>query len=407
MYRQTKGIIEVATIRTLAAGKRTAKRFQVQIRVRGYRPHNVIYSTTDGWTLKAVRDEAAEIEEAMRQGRWDGVEANTNPLNMTISDACDEYLRLRTAVKIERQRGCNNTGDKELQRIERLKLEFGQYTFRTLSKPVLRRWGDERLADGLKWSTVRNDLAILSAVIKWWQKHRELKLPNGNPARPLLHKSDDELFEKNKMRESEIIPVDDLRKLFKACKEHSNPRLYQIVRLAFETGMRKSEVRQIELSNIDLKNRYLYLPYTKTGKPRYVALTAAAVKLLDKAINHPEPPRGDSSLLFPATDRRARKKNQGYQFDAAWYEALKRAGLYDDSKPKGYKTKYRFHYLRHTKITEMAELGVPLEQRMLQAGHTTTKTALKYAHVEKPKALLNVFLASEKAGHLDGMFSED
>ncbi|MBF0446533.1 MAG: hypothetical protein HQL68_13205 [Magnetococcales bacterium] len=45
---------------------------------------------------------------------------------------------------------------------------------------------------------------------------------------------------------------DEEERLLAACKENSNPILHWVVIIAFETGMRKSEILTIERNQVDL-----------------------------------------------------------------------------------------------------------------------------------------------------------
>lgn len=48
---------------------------------------------------------------------------------------------------------------------------------------------------------------------------------------------------------------------------------------------------------------------------------------------------------------------------------------------------YTSHSFRHTKITELADAGLPTKTMQLYVGHSDAATTLKYIHVDEGEAL--------------------
>lgn len=140
-------------------------------------------------------------------------------------------------------------------------------------------------------------------------------------------------------------------------REHLRP----VVVIALNTGMRRSEILSLRWEQIDFSRDSIHLLRTKSGKPRTVPMNTVVREVLSvmKGIN-------DSECVFvnprtgkPLTDI----KN-------AFKAALKEAGI------EG----LRFHDLRHTAGTRMADAGVPIAVIADILGHKDIRTTMRYVH---------------------------
>jgi integrase len=168
--------------------------------------------------------------------------------------------------------------------------------------------------------------------------------------------------------------------LLAACE--SNPLLRAVVSLALHTALRKNEIRTLHWSQIDLMQRTLTVGRTKTegGSGRVIPLNSVAYAALVRwASRFPEAKPGD--YLFPSCEAAGieREHPDVERIDAsrpikswrsAWRRARKDAGL-----------NIRFHDLRHTCITKLAE-GQASEQTLMSiAGHLSAKMLEHYSHI--------------------------
>ena len=127
--------------------------------------------------------------------------------------------------------------------------------------------------------------------------------------------------------------------------------------LAFNTGMRRSEILGLTRRSVDWDNRMVTLEETKNGQKRHVFLNEAALAALRSL-----PPRLDSPRLFPF--KRA-------AVTMALRRILKRAGIED----------FRLHDARHTFASYQAMAG--LQPRALQEllGHKDARMTMRYSHL--------------------------
>jgi integrase len=129
-------------------------------------------------------------------------------------------------------------------------------------------------------------------------------------------------------------------------------RLKAAIMMAFLTGLRKSEIRNLEWPNVDLIEGTFRL-IGKGNKEAELPLSSAAVSLLSSI------PRGASSKVFDMTN-----------FRREWKATKKAANL----------NAFRFHDLRHAFATLLDEMGAPIQHIQRGLRHSDVSTTSIYAH---------------------------
>ncbi|MEW6648522.1 MAG: site-specific integrase [Pseudomonadota bacterium] len=313
-----------------------------------------------GWptTVKTFRRErdaqdwARRIEDEMIRGIY----IHRAPAEkMTVAEALDRYLREVTPTKRP------STQKNERKKAKNLLEYLGKYGLVAVTPQLVAQYRDTRLSEGRADNTVRLELALLShlytTAIREWDVGLTFN-PVGNIRKPSPGQG----------RERRLEP-DEEKRLIEACTRASNPMLGWIVRLALETGMRAGEIVGLRRKHVDLHQRYVLLPETKNGTPRTVPLTREATRILSEAASHPIRPI-DTDLIFwgePGHDG----KRRGYQFQPAWYRALKQAGIQE----------LRFHDLRHEAISRMVEAGLSDQEVSAISGHKSMQMLRRYSHL--------------------------
>ena len=125
------------------------------------------------------------------------------------------------------------------------------------------------------------------------------------------------------------------------------------VQLALATAMRRGELLLLRWEHVDLQAKTAFLSDTKNGDSRTVPLSSAAIKVLT------ELPRHISGVVFPV---------RFFTLDAAFKRGLRRAGLAD----------VRFHDLRRTAITRMAEKLPNVIELAAVSGHKSLMVLKRY-----------------------------
>jgi integrase len=172
--------------------------------------------------------------------------------------------------------------------------------------------------------------------------------------------------------------------LFRACE--SNPLLSAVVTLAVNTTMRDHEIKRLRWRQVDLFERILTVGRSKTdaGTGRTIPLNAAAIhSLAGWAERFPD--RKREHFIFGACENaRIDTANPDYSkidpsrpiksWRTAWRRARKAAGL----------SGFRFHDLRHTAITKLAEsqASQASDQTIMSiAGHVSRAMLEHYSHI--------------------------
>ena len=160
--------------------------------------------------------------------------------------------------------------------------------------------------------------------------------------------------------------------------------------VAAGTGCRGGEIRQLQLSDIDLDEGKIRvvreIAKNRTERePRLMALADWGLRNLlirAQALGAKDP----QHYLLPLSLSKSRHpKDKKREFNVtkpmitwvkSWRKLTEACGM----------AGFRFHDLRHTFRTLGAEAGVPLEVMMAQLGHMDRETSLEYVHIQQ-KAL--------------------
>ncbi|MNN15417.1 site-specific tyrosine recombinase XerC [compost metagenome] len=169
-------------------------------------------------------------------------------------------------------------------------------------------------------------------------------------------------------RRKEIIKNARIQHLVEAEASYLHtPRLEAFIQFQLMTGARRSETMSLTWNNIDFGQQTAFIPESKNGRPRKLALRKDVIVLLQQL-----PRNGDT--VFQISVDALRK---------AWARICKVAGLTNDDE-------LHVHDLRHEAISRVADVGGNLPGGFslidLQAfsGHRDTRMLLRYTHLCMP-----------------------
>jgi integrase len=169
------------------------------------------------------------------------------------------------------------------------------------------------------------------------------------------------------------LTIEEEKRLLDACVSHvtgrdnsKEPRywLQEIVTFALNTGMRQDEILSLEWPNVDLFRKTVTVVRSKNGEKRTIPLNQRVLELLKvkaKVRNI------RSNYVFSSTTG---SKIIARNLLRAFYSALKRAGIED----------FRFHDLRHTFATRLAQAGVDFYKIAKLLGHKDVRMTQRYSH---------------------------
>lgn len=175
-------------------------------------------------------------------------------------------------------------------------------------------------------------------------------------------------------RRDKYLTADEAKRLLAACDASLCKQLGSIVRLLLLTGARKMELLRAKWSDVDLERRAWHIPETKTGVPRYVPLSSAAVEVIQGLR------RWDKcEWLIPNPDTRKPYTD----LKRPWDTARDKAGLPD----------LRLHDCRHSAASFLVNSGVDLYAVGKILGHADHQSTMRYAHLAN-----DTLLAAVEAG---------
>ena len=166
-----------------------------------------------------------------------------------------------------------------------------------------------------------------------------------------------------------FLTADETKRLIAAIDEDENRGAAQAIKLLLLTGGRRNEITHAKWEHVDWQRRTLLVPMSKSGKPRTIALSSAAIALLQSV-----PRVQDSEHIFPSPF-------SGHPFASLfwpWNRIRRRAGLAD----------VRLHDLRHSFASFLVNQGVSLYVVQGLLGHTEARMTQRYAHLA-PQTLLD------------------
>lgn len=225
--------------------------------------------------------------------------------------------------------------------------------------PIFRKKGTGQRSG----ATLNRYLVALGALYTWARRNR--RLPRGFES-PTKH------IEKHKESAGRVryLSNDERERLLTACQASPWPRLYLLVLMAITTGARRGELLGLRWKDIDIDRGEARIgedasTTTKNGDARsLILLPAAAVELARFA---PKDAATSDALVF----RSRLRPSQPYSMHQAWRDAVADAGLRN----------FRFHDLRHTAASYMAQHGASLLEIADTLGHRQLRMVQRYAHL--------------------------
>jgi len=212
-----------------------------------------------------------------------------------------------------------------------------------------RKKGAEKAQRKLTGATINREIACLKAIIRRAMLNRQLEW---NPIQGVK-------FFREFPRSRTLMP-EEYRRLLGACAPHFRP----IVQLAYDTGMRRSEILGLRWDQLNLEAGVITLKSsdTKTQEQREIPLDGGLIDLIRKI------PRVLKCPCVFTFRGHFIKDTKG-----AFRMACKRAGIVD----------FHFHDLRHCAITNFRKAGVGDNTIMSISGHKTHAVFRRYDQIDR------------------------
>ena len=314
----------------MASFRQHGNGWQGRIRRRGYPDITKTFETkadAEKWA-RSVESEIdkgqfVNVNEAQRTTLGDAIARYLVDVTPTMKGAAEDTIRLKALMR----------------------KPIARWSMANLSAARIAAFRDERLKE-VSAGTVIRELAYLSAIINHARREWGINVPN--PVQ-MVRKPPSPQARARVLIEEEVARLLDALEPSGRRSHWTKPA----VQLALATAMRRGELLALRWENVDLIGRAAFLPDTKNGDSRTVPLSTAAVQVLAGL------PRHISGVVFPV---------KAFTLDAAFKRGLRRVALQD----------IRFHDLRRTAITRMAEKLPNVIELAAVSGHKSLMVLKRY-----------------------------
>jgi len=240
---------------------------------------------------------------------------------------------------------------------------FGTLKLHRITSLAIGRYQSTRLAEGASGATINQEITTLRAILRKARLWEDLK-PD---VKRLRQRTD----------VGRALEEIELRMLLAAARTCQSEGLYTAILLSVHTGVRRFELCNLQWRDIDRRKHTLRVMRSKTeaGTGRIIPLNARAWAALN-----------DWRAKFPAV------QPEHYIFPTERYGFGGRYCIHQNLPANGWHTAWtrirkttgiqcRWHDLRHTFISRLAEGPVSDSTIKALAGHISPKMLARYSHV--------------------------
>lgn len=276
------------------------------------------------------------------------------------------------------------THELERERLSMVKKFFGDAKIAAISPSSIQRYQLERKKNGTANRTINMDVGSLSRVLK----HFGLWRPIEERVKQLPETAS---------RIGRALTYEEQHRLLEVASV--NPQwepVYLAAVLAANTSLRPVEVKHLQWRNVDLIQGVIRVTRSKNqSSHRVIPLNQSARKALSIMRNRADIigfVNPEHYVWYARQWGRLDPTRPLRKWDTAWRNLRDKAGL----------PRLRFHDLRHTIITELAEAGVPDHVMESITGHLSRRMLEHYSHVriEAKREALDA-LESRRAAKFD------
>ncbi|MGD0959866.1 MAG: site-specific integrase [Methylomonas sp.] len=326
---------------------RSNKTFFIQKRVDG-KPERVTIGKFPDKSIENARKEAARLKGLIADGINPNSDARALKSETTLQELFDDFL-------IHRR---NKRGAFLSEKTKRsYRYDFGLY---------LTKWGKRQLSQfkdtdfgklhteiGKEHPTTANRVIAMASSLFGYATEKKL-FKGANPAHGIKKYPE--------TKRDRFLQSDELPAFFKALADEPNETLRDYFFISLLTGARRSNVQEMQWSQLHFDRAEWRIPTTKNGEPQIVTLTAEAVEILRlRQVN-------GSIWVFPGSG------STGHLVEPkkAWARLLERAGLKN----------LRIHDLRRTLGSWQAKTGASLAIVGKSLNHKSHSTTAIYARLD-------------------------
>lgn len=231
------------------------------------------------------------------------------------------------------------------------------------AQPGRRFLGRDRVTNEPRWkdlgprsaASVNRMRSALSALLRYAKRLRYTPRGWRNPVLDVEAEREDNA-------RTRFLSDAERERLLRVCRLSKWNKLHLLVLMAITTGARRGELLRLTYGDLDLVAGTAYLRTSKNGEPRVLPLVPAVVTEIKRLGT-----KDDDVRLFSAKYHADRPMS----FGTVWRTAVKHASIED----------FRFHDLRHSCASYLAQSGASLAEIADVLGHKSLDVTRRYAHL--------------------------
>jgi len=283
------------------------------------------------------KGEATEFHDRLKAEAW-----RRDKLAERIRRTWNEVV-----VRWCREQAHKATAEEDKAKLRWLDKHLGGKLLEAIDRDMIEDLINAKLAEGSSNATVNRTLALVRSILR--KSVREWQWLERVPAVRML---------KEPTRRVRYLSREEADRLLKELPTH----LRDMAAFSLQSGLRAANVTGLRWSAVDLERRlaWVHPDEAKARKAIPVPLNGEAVSILQKQIGkHRE-------MVFTFKGQAIEQLST-----AAWYKALKRAGIEN----------FRWHDLRHTWASWHVQSGTPLHVLQELGGWASYAMVQRYAHL--------------------------
>ena len=309
---------------------------------------------------KTVAKDAERVRHRELEESWNQIKRRKLPPLFSLAAA--DWLKARTGIAPSTERSYRLA-------ISQLTKDFGKQLLCDISGEDLGTYQTRRKRDEVSNRTVNLELGVLRSILRRYRMWEAIAA--------------DVDFLKESASPGRALSREEETHLLDAAAKSRCRSLYPVVMLALNTGMRASEIRGLKWEQVDFLAKALMVGKSKTaaGTGRIIPLNPRAIATL----THWRglfPGAQPEHHVFPhekyglaGNDRRL------CAYEVIPTEPMQRWKVGWESARKTANVSCRFHDLRHTFISRLAESQASDSTVMALAGHVSRAMMERYSHI--------------------------
>jgi integrase/recombinase XerC len=240
--------------------------------------------------------------------------------------------------------------------------KFEQKDIKRVNYSQIRTWVVKLVADKISNGTINRKISSLNSYYKFLLKTGDIKINPLNEHKALKTKSTIQL----PFSETEITNVLNPSNFDKSFEGY---RDFLILELLYTTGMRRQELIDLKIQNIDYSNKRIKV-LGKRNKERYIPLISSTIESIDTYLKYRDELKnlkGNDKLFLTSKGKRI--------YDNLVYRITKKyfSGFSSKSKKSP-------HILRHSFATHLLNNGADLNSVKDLLGHTSLAATQVYTN---------------------------